>query len=66
MARQHKRLALAAKLNEHVALIGALGPKAHIAQRLHQIISRRTGIARRRSDRSQRLKLSCDIGKRPL
>ena len=35
MARQHKRLALAAKLNQHVAFIGALGPKAHIAQRFH-------------------------------
>ena len=45
MARQHERLTLATKLNQHVALIGALGPKAHIAQRLHQIISRRTGIA---------------------
>ena len=35
MARQHKRLALAAKLNQHVALIGTLGAKAHIAQRFH-------------------------------
>ena len=66
MARQHERLTLTTKLNEHIALIGALGPKAHIAQRLHQIISRRTGIARRRSNRSQRLKLSCDIGERLL
>ncbi len=66
MARQHERLALAAKLNQHVAFIGALGPKAHIVQRLYQIISRRTGIARRRSNRSQRLKLSRDIGERLL
>ena len=66
MTRQHERLALAAKLDQHVALIGALGPKAHIAQRFHQIISRRTGIARRRSNRSQRLKLSRNIGERPL
>ena len=64
MARQYKRLALATKLNEHVTLIGTLGAKAHIAQGLHQIISSRTGIARRRSNRSQRLKLSCDIGER--
>ena len=66
MARQHKRLALAAKLNQHVALIGALGPKAHLSQGLHQIIGRRAGIARRRSNRSQRLKLSRDIGERLL
>ena len=35
MARQDKRLALTTKLNQHVALIGALGAKAHIAQRFH-------------------------------
>ena len=35
MARQHERLTLTAKLNQHVTLIGALGPKAHIAQRFH-------------------------------
>ena len=35
MARQYERLALAAKLNQHVALIGTLGLKAHIAQRFH-------------------------------
>ena len=35
MARQHQRLTLAAKLNQHVALIGTLGAKAHIAQRFH-------------------------------
>ena len=55
MARQHKRLTLATKLNEHVALIRTFRPKPHIAQGLHQIISRRTGIAGRRSNRSQRL-----------
>lgn len=27
MARQHERLTLTTKLNEHIALIGALGPK---------------------------------------
>ena len=31
MARQHERLPLAAKLNEHVALIRTLRPKPHIA-----------------------------------
>ena len=35
MTRQHERLALAAKLDQHVALIGTLGAKAHIAQRFH-------------------------------
>ena len=35
MARQHERLALAAKLNQHVAFIGTLGPKPHLAQRFH-------------------------------
>ena len=35
MARQYERLTLTTKLNEHVAFIGALGPKAHIAQRFH-------------------------------
>lgn len=35
MARQYERLALAAKFNQHVTLIGALGAKAHIAQGLH-------------------------------
>ena len=35
MTRQHKRLTLAAKLDQHVALIGTLGAKAHIAQRFH-------------------------------
>ena len=35
MARQHERLALAAELDQHVALIGTLGAKAHIAQRFH-------------------------------
>ena len=35
MARQHQRFTLAAKLDQHVALIGTLGVKAHIAQRLH-------------------------------
>lgn len=35
MARQYERLTLATKLNQHVALIGALGAKAHIAQRFH-------------------------------
>ena len=34
MARQNKRLALAAKLNQHVALIGTLRAKAHITQGL--------------------------------
>ena len=66
MARQYERLTLATKFNEHVTLIRTLRPKPHIAQRLHQIISRRTGIARRRSNRSQRLKLSRDIGERLL
>ena len=47
MARQYERLTLATKLNEHVTLIRTLRPKPHIAQGLHQIISRRTGIARR-------------------
>lgn len=66
MARQYERLTLATKLNEHVTLIRTLRPKPHIAQGLHQIISRRTGIARRRSNRSQRLKLPRDIGERLL
>ena len=66
MARQHKRLALTTKLNEHVALVRTLGPKAHIAQRFHQIISRRTGIARRRSNRGKRLQLVSNIGERLL
>ena len=35
MAGQHQRLTLAAKLNQHVALIGTLRAKAHIAQRFH-------------------------------
>ena len=47
MAGQHQRLTLATKLNQHVALIGTLRAKAHIAQLFHQIISRRTGIAGR-------------------
>ena len=66
MARQHERLALATKLNEHIALIRTLRPKAHIAKRLHQIIGSRTGIPRRRSNRSKRLKLVSNIGERPL
>ena len=66
MARQHERLALTTKLNEHIALVRTLGPKAHIAQRFHQIISRRTGIARRRSNRSQRLQLVSNIGERRI
>ena len=35
MARQHERLALTTKLNEHIALVRTLGAKAHIAQRFH-------------------------------
>ena len=35
MARQYERLALATKLNKHIALIGTLGPKPHLAQRFH-------------------------------
>ena len=66
MARQYERLTLATKLNQHVALIGTLGPKPHIAQGLHQIISRRTGIARRRSNRGKRLQLVSNIGERLL
>ena len=66
MARQHERLTLATKLNEHIALIGTLRPKPHIAKRLHQIIGRRTGIARRRSNSSQRLQLVGNIGERRI
>ena len=66
MARQDKRLALTTKLNEHIALVRTLGPKAHIAQRFHQIISRRTGIARRRSNRGKRLQLVSNIGERRI
>ena len=35
MARQHERLTLTTKLNEHVALIRTLRPKPHIAQCFH-------------------------------
>ena len=66
MTRQDKRLTLATKLNEHVTLIRTLGPKPHIAQGLHQIISRRTGIARRRSNRGKRLQLVSNIGERRI
>ena len=66
MARQHERLTLAAELNQHIALIGALGLKAHIAQGFHQIISRRTSKARRRGNRSQRLKLVSNKTKRRI
>ena len=66
MARQYERLTLATKLNEHVTLIGTLRPKPHIAQGLHQIISSRAGIARRRSNRSQHLQLVSDKTKRRI